>query len=201
MNCASAQRILRRDLELDLRILDHLQQESAVDAALVDAQVGVGGGLGIAGDQGCRLGQRVDQRAVGLRILLQVFFGCVQHRRRTRPALHLVRIEHDVRLRIARQFLVLERRRGEVGVDLGLAGDHGRGGVRMRDRLGQAVEPLEFADAPLLGRRHLQDARLHRHRRRRQRDAVGLGEVGDRLHLRIGADQVVREIAERGDRP
>ncbi len=69
----------------------------------------------------------------------------------------------------------------------------------MRDRLRQLVEPVVFLVAPALRGGELQHARLHRHRHGGQRDAVLVGEVGDRLHVRIVRHEVVRQIAERRD--
>jgi hypothetical protein len=57
---------------------------------------------------------------------------------------------------------------------------------------------VEFLVAPQLGRGELQHARLHRHADGGQRDAVLVGEVGDGLHVRVVAHQVVRKVAERG---
>ena len=48
-------------------------------------------------------------------------------------------------------------------------------------------------------RRHLQDARLHRHAHCRKGDLVGLGEVLQRPHVGIVGDEIVRLRAERAD--
>ena len=127
-----------------------------------------------------------------------VFFGRVEHRGRSRPAQHLVRIQHDVRGRVTGQFLFLERRVTEVRVDLRAALDDGGRRVRMRQRDTDLVELGEVLVAPLLGRGQLQHAGLHGDADGRQRDAVLVGEVGDRLHRRVVAHQVVRKVAERG---
>ncbi|MND92489.1 hypothetical protein D3C80_846480 [compost metagenome] len=96
------------------------------------------------------------------------------------------------------QHLVLERRVGEVPVEFGAAGQQRGSGIRVRHGQGVLVEAVVFLVAPLLGGGVLQEARLHRNAYRRHGDAVFVGDVGDGLHVGVAADQVVREVAQRG---
>ncbi|MNP16625.1 hypothetical protein D3C76_1090300 [compost metagenome] len=95
------------------------------------------------------------------------------------------------------QHLVLERRVGEVPVQLGAARQQCGGGVRVRHGQGVFVEAVVFLVAPLLGSGVLQEARLHRNTHRRNGDTVFVGDVGDGLHVGVAADQVVRKVAQR----
>ena len=88
--------------------------------------------------------------------------------------------------------------RREVAVDLGTAGDHRCGGIRMRHRHGQGIQAIPVLLAKGLGGGVLQEARLHRAVDRRHGDAVLGGEVGQGLNLRIVGDQVVGKGPETG---
>jgi hypothetical protein len=97
-----------------------------------------------------------------------------------------------------RQFLFLERRVAEVAAEFRAARDDGGGRIRVRQGLRDLVEPGKLLVAPLFRHGHLQDARLHGDGHGGQGDAVLVREVRNGLHLGIVADQVVREIAQRG---
>ncbi len=195
---AQAERVLGLYLELHLGVPDDLEQQRTVGLRARHLQIDVGSLLGVGGDELGRVMKPGEEGLVGLGALLAEFLGGVEHRGGRGATQHVVGVEHDVRLGIAGQLLLLERRVAEVAGDLGAALDDrgGRIGVRHGDL--QPVEPVEFLVAPELGGGELQHARLHRHAHRRQRDAVLVGEVSDGLHGRVVADEVVREVAERG---
>ena len=71
--------------------------------------------------------------------------------------------------------------------------------VRMRQRYGQRIEPGVILLAEFLGRRHLQQQRLRRDLDRRHRDLVLVGEIADRLDIRIRRDEVDGHRVERAD--
>ena len=102
-----------------------------------------------------------------------------------------------MRLGVACQLLLLERRVAKVGSDLGAALDDG--GCRLGVGNGnlQLVELVELRLAPQLGRRLLQDARLHRHAHGRQRNAVFVAEIGNGFDGRVVAHQQIGKVAQR----
>src|SRR5690606_23590280 len=172
----------RGDAELELLVVDDLQQVFAADLRPGDTDIGVGGGTLVVLRERGGLGQRGDEGLVGLGVVLAELLGGIQHGRRVR-AEQLVGVEHHVYVRIF-QRLVLERRIGEVSVQLGATRFQRGGGIRVWQRQGVLVQAVELVVAPLLGGSVLEEARLHRHAHCRQGDAVLLGEVGDGLDLR-----------------
>jgi len=186
--------VLRRDGEFVLRVVDQLDQRVAVDLGLGHADVGIRcGGLVVLGEVR-RLGQCVDKGLVGLGVVVAEFLGGEQQGRRV-GAEQVIAVEHHMHVLVG-QRLVLERRVGEVPVQFGTAGQQRGGCIRVRHGQGVLVEAVVFLVAPLLGGGVLQEARLHRNTYRRHRNAVLVRKVGDGLHVRVAADQVVREVAQ-----
>ena len=83
--------------------------------------------------------------------------------------------------------------------DLGPAGHHGGHAVRVAHRDGERVELAVLARPEGLLGRHLQRDGLDRDLHGRQRDAILLGEVLERLHLRIDGVEVERHRVDGGD--
>ena len=92
-----------------------------------------------------------------------------------------------------------ERRSREMRGDLAALGEQRDHGVGMRARDGQMVELAVLARAVGLLGRHLQNDRLGRGFHRRHRDAVGVGEILDRLDLGVLGHQRQRQGVVGGD--
>ncbi len=118
---------------------------------------------------------------------------------RRRAAEDVVGVEHRVHAGLL-ELLVLERRRAEVRGDLGLAGQERRLRIRVRHRHGELIELVLLALAERLLGGHLQRHRLDRDLHRRQRDLVLVGEVLDRLDVRVARDEVERHRVDRRHR-
>ncbi len=99
----------------------------------------------------------------------------------------------------ALQCLILERRAGEVRIDLRLAGDQRRRRIRVREADRDIVELLEVIVPEHLGGFDLQCARLEPDTRRRDGDPVLVGEVLEALHVRVIGQQIVGHRPQRGD--
>src|SRR5471030_63632 len=189
---------LRVDGEVDFRVGYDLLYQRQRQLGFFYADVGLGGSLFIGLDDLRRLSQGVIERLVGLGVFVVEFLGGVEHVERRLTAQHVIGTEHLVHVRVL-QFLILERRAGEVGVDFRTTSDQGSGRVRVRDTHRDVVELLEVGITELLGGFDLQGAGLEAHASGRNGDAVLVAEVFKRLDLRPVAQQVVGHRAQRGD--
>src|ERR1700694_232652 len=175
--------VLRRRRVDNLRVVHHARD--IVDRVLVlgYADVRFGCRALVTVDDGLRFVERLDERVVELRIGGAELFGSPYEIESHGAAHHVVVVEHHVHAGLG-ELLMLERRRAEMCIDLGLSREQRLHRVRVRHGNGKRVEPVLLPRPERLLGRHLQGERLDRDLDGRHADAVLVAQVLDRFEDR-----------------
>ncbi len=190
--------VLRGGAELEPRLRHHRYKLIRGRLFLRHLKIGFCRLAGVLLDHVDRLGERVEERRIELRIVLAEFRGRVGHADRDVAAEHLCRGEDRAHTG-AFQLQIGKRRRAEMSRDLRTLGEKRRHRIGMRARDGEMVELVVLTDAPRLLGRHLEEDRLRRGPHRRDRNAVRVSEVLDGLDLRVLGDQRQRQRVVGGN--